>query len=137
MPRLFFALIIVVFLSCNSKEHQFDSTTYEKAKESISDKEKKNPERFLSVTSSDKRNWLGKEVISGVVHSRATVCTYKNVKLKILFIDKAGVVLKEGNETINDFISPNDSKSFKFRYSAPRETDDIKITIVDAKVDGN
>ncbi len=136
MNRLLVVLIVFILGSCGSKEEKFDTATYESAKENIQQKESKHPEQFLSVTSSDKKNWIGKRVIAGVVHSRATVCTYKDIELKITFLSKSGEVLKEGNEKVSDFISPNQSKNFKFRYTAPKETDDIRVTIVGAEVDG-
>jgi hypothetical protein len=137
MIRFLFLFFAAAIISCSSKEHKFDTATYEKAKESIEQKERKNPEQFLSVVSSDRKNWLGKRVISGSVRSRATVCSYTGIRLKISFLDKAGVVLKENEESISGSIEPNDSKSFKFRHSAPKETDDIKVTIIDAAAANN
>lgn len=136
MNRLLVMLLSFFLFACGSKEQKFDTATYEEAKVSIQEKESKNPEQFLSVTSFDRKNWIGKKVITGVVHNRATVCTYRDVDLKLIFLNKEGEVLKEGNETIKDFLSPGQSKNFKFRYSAPKATDDIRVTIVGAEVEG-
>jgi hypothetical protein len=137
MIRFLFLFCAAAIISCSSKEHKFDTATYEKAKESIEEKEKKNPEQFLSVISSDRKNWLGKRVVTGTVRSRATVCSYSGIRLKISFVDKAGTVLKENEESISGTIEPHDSKTFKFRHSAPKETDDIRVTIIDAKAENN
>jgi hypothetical protein len=136
MIRLLIAAFTLLLLSCGGKEKKFDTATYEEAKENIQQKESKHPEQFLSVTSSDRKNWIGKKVITGVVHNRATVVTYKDVELKIKFVGKEGEVLKEGDESIKDFLSPGASKNFKFRYSAPKGTEDIRVTIVGAEVEG-
>jgi hypothetical protein len=137
MIRLLVATFALILFSCGDKEQKFDTATYEEAKESIQQKESKNPEQFLSVTSSDRENWIGKKVITGVVHNRATVCTYRDVELNIKFLSKEGEILKEDSETIKDFLSPGQSKNFKFRYAAPKKTDDIRVTIVGAEVEGN
>src|ERR1043165_7116407 len=100
MTRLLFVLFAAFLISCGSKEHKFDTNTYEKNKESLEDKEKKNPEQFLSVISSDKKNWLGRSVISGNVHNKASVVSYSGIRLKISFLDKAGTVLKENEEEV-------------------------------------
>ncbi len=136
MLRLLVAAFALILFSCGNKEQKFDTATYESAKENIQQKESKHPEQFLSVTSSDRKNWIGKQVITGVVHNRATVVTYKDVELKIKFLGKDATVLKEGDETIKDFLSPGSSKNFKFRYSSPKGTEDIRVTIVGAEVDG-
>lgn len=136
MTRLAIAAFALLLFSCGGEEKKFDTDTYEEAKENIQQKESKHPEQFLSVTSSDRKNWVGKKVITGVIHNRATVVTYKDVELKIKFLSKEGEVLKEGDETIKDFLTPGGSKSFKFRYSSPKGTDDIRVTITGAEVEG-
>jgi hypothetical protein len=136
MVRLILLLFFAGMVSCKSKEHKFDTTTYEKAKESLEEKEKKNPEQFLSVTSSDKRNLIGQTVIRGTVHNRASVCTYKDIGIKIAFFSKTGVLLEENKETIYEIIPPNNSVKFKSKYFAPKGTGSMTITVLNAKIDG-
>jgi len=136
MSRLILYLCIVFALACKSNEKKFDSATYEKTKETLEEKEKKNPEQFLSVTSSDKKNIIGQKVIRLSIHNRATVATYKDVKLKISFYSKTGTLLEDNEETVYDIITPNNTIKYKTKYFAPKGTDDVKITILDAKVEG-
>jgi hypothetical protein len=135
MTRILFVAIVAVLISCSSKEHKFDTTTYEKAKESLEEKEKKNPEQFLSVTSSDKKNLIGQTVVKGSIFNRASVCTYKDVAIKISFFSKTGVLLEENKETVYEIIPPNNNVKFKSKYFAPKGTDSMTITVLDAKVE--
>jgi hypothetical protein len=135
MTRLILVLCIACFFSCKSKDHTFDTNTYEKAKESLEEKEKKNPEQFLSVTSSDKRNLIGQTVIRGSIHNRASVCTYKDVEVKISFFSKTAVLLEENKETIYEIIPPNSTVKFKSKYFAPKGTGSMTITVLNAKVE--
>jgi hypothetical protein len=136
MSRLILVLFLATMISCKSDERKFDTTTYEKTKESLEEKEKKSPARFLSVTSSDKRNIIGQTVIRGSVYNRASVCTYKDVEVKIAFFSKTGVLLEENKETIYEIIPPNNSVKFKSKYFAPKGTDSMTITVLNAKVEG-
>jgi hypothetical protein len=136
MIRLLFILSVAAFVSCKSKEAKFDSATYEKVKESMEEKEKKNPERFLAVTGYDKKNLFGQTVIRGTISNRASVCTYKDVQLKLTFYSKTGVLLEENKETIYEVLLPNNSVKFKTKYFAPKGTDSVAMTVISAKVEG-
>jgi hypothetical protein len=136
MARLLFILMLAALVSCKTKENKFDSTTYEKAKETLEEKEKKNPGEFLSVTSSDKKNIIGQTVIRGSVYNRASVCTYKDVQVKISFFSKTGVLLEENKETIYEIVPPGESVKFKSKYFAPKGTDSMIIAVLGAKAEG-
>ncbi len=136
MFRLVFAVFVMIFVSCGSAETKFDTNTYEKAKESLEERERKNPEQFLIVTSTDKKNLIGQTVIRGTISNRATVCVYKDVQVKIAFFSKTGVLLEENKETIYEIVTPNNNVKFKSKYFAPKGTDSMTMTVLDAKVEG-
>lgn len=134
MKPVLFILILALLGACHSADHKFDTTTYEKAKESLEEKEKKNPEQFIVVSSSDKKNLIGQTVIRGTVNNKASVCTYKDVEIKISFFSKTGVLLEENKETIYEVVPPSNSVKFKSKYFAPKGTGNMTITVLDAKV---
>jgi hypothetical protein len=136
MFRLVFAVFVMILVSCGSAEPKFDTNTYEKAKESLEERERKNPEQFLIVTSTDKKNLIGQTVIRGTISNRATVCVYKDVQVKISFFSKTGVLLEENKETIYEIVTPNNNVKFKSKYFAPKGTDSMTMTVLDAKVEG-
>ena len=131
-----FMILSVVLISCKSKAktEAAEKDKYEKAKESLEEKEKKNPTAFLKVSSKDKHNLIGQTVIKGTVINAAKICVYKDVELELSFFSKTGVLLEKDNETVYEMIEPGKSADFKSKYFAPKGTDSVAIKIVGAKV---
>lgn len=125
----------VSFTACNSKgkNEQAEKANYEKAKESLEEKEKKNPIVFLKVSSKDKHNLIGQTVIKGSINNNAKICVYKDVQLELSFFSKTGVLLEKDKETIYEMIEPGKSSEFKTKYFAPKGTDSVGIKILSAK----
>ncbi|MEN9685167.1 MAG: hypothetical protein RLZZ28_953 [Bacteroidota bacterium] len=136
-----YTLILLSFFSlslgCKTKEKEksFDTVTYEKVKENLADKEKDNPVNFLSVESRDRKNLFGQTVVKGNIFNKATLCTYKDIEIKLSFFSKTGVKLDEGIETIYETIAPGKSTKFKTKYFAPKGTDSVAIRILKATSD--
>ena len=126
----------VLFNACNSKAKNevAEKDGYEKAKESLKEKEKKNPSLFLKVTSKDKHNLIGQMVIKGTIDNNAKLCVYKDVELELSFFSKTGVLLEKDNEKIYEVIEPGKSADFKTKYFAPKGTDSVGIRVLGAKV---
>ncbi len=133
MNRLLSFLLAAILFSCNSAEKKFDTDNYEKNKETLEEKEKKNPQMFLVVTGHDKKNLIGQRVIRGTIMNKASVCTYKDVQLKISFFSKTGVLLEENKETVYEIVQPNNSVKFKTKYFSPKGTDSVSIVVISAK----
>ncbi len=136
MKYFFSILVLIFFFSCGSSEIQSEAETYEKAKESLSDKEKNNPLKFLNVTGDDKKNLIGQTVISGTVINSATVIAYKDIRIKMLSY-KDGKMVEEHEDVIDDIVKPGSTKSFKTRYRLPKGTDSIALSVMSAAVADN
>lgn len=106
---------------------------YEKTKESLEETEKKSPARFIVVSGHDKKNLIGQTVIKGTITNNAKVCTYKDVNVELAFYSKTGTLLEKDRETIFESLAPGDSKDFKTKYFAPKGTDSVALTVIDAK----
>lgn len=130
-------VLLVMISACNNsqKEGVAEKEKYEKAKETLEEKEKKNPVVFLLVSSRDKHNLIGQTVIKGSVVNNAKVCTYKDVQLAISFYSKTGTLLLTTNETVYDKIEPGKSGSFKTKEFAPKGADSVAIKVIGAKAD--
>jgi len=137
MKKLFSILATSIFIlsACNSKtpDAKAEKDSYEQTKETLAEKEKKNPLMFLKVTGHDKHNLIGQTVIRGEVTNNAKVCTYKDVQLELSFFSKTGTLLEKDNETVYDEIAPGSSSDFKTKYFAPKGTDSVGIKILSAK----
>ena len=137
--KYFLGLIIsiVMFLGCASKDQQvkLDKQDYQQQKESLLDKEKKSPKEFLTITGTDKRNFWGQTVFKGVIHNTATVCSYKNVRVKLLYFKVDGTLVTNHEELFDETIKPGDDIEFKAKYKTPRGTDSVAASIMSAVVD--
>ncbi len=134
MKNILGIILLLLVFSCKekAKEQKFDEKTYEVVKETLADKEKKNPTRFLSVENKDHKNIIGQTVVKGTITNHATVISYKNVLLKVSFYSKTGVKLDEGNETIYEHLKPSKSIKFKTKYFAPKGTDSVAVKVLNA-----
>lgn len=126
-----FTLAIALLSACkdDKKENKFDNNSYEVVKETLAEKELKNPARFLIVNNHDRKNLIGQTVVIGTLTNHATVCWYKDVELHLSFFSKTGVKLDEGMETVYENIAPGKTVKFKTRYFAPKGTDSVSVVV--------
>ena len=131
---LVFASLLTVLFACKNekKEKKFDTETYEKVKETLADKEKNNPTKFIMVSDHHRKNLIGQTVVIGNLTNRATVCWYKDVEIKLSFFSKTGVKLDEGLETVYENIGPGKTVKFKTKYFAPKGTDSVSVVVMKA-----
>ena len=78
---------LLLISACNNTESSIASEKekYQHAKETLGEKEKRNPPNFLLVDSRNKHNLIGQTVVKGTVRNIAKVCTYKDVELEFSF----------------------------------------------------
>ena len=127
----------IILLSCNNsdtKKAAKEKDSYEATRESLQDKETKNPQNFLTVSGHDRHNILGQTVVKGTVSNKATVASYKDVDVKLDFYSKTGTLLETDKETVYEIIGPGQSKNFKTKYFAPKGTDSVALAVTGAKV---
>lgn len=117
------------------KEKKFDTVSYEKAKETLAEKEKNNPAKFLKIDNRDRKNLIGQTVVIGHLTNTATVCIYKDVDLRISYFSKTGVKLDEAIETVYETIAPGKSVKFKTKAFTPKGTDSVFVAVEKATGD--
>ena len=136
MKKKFGLIIFTIILigGCNStqQKNDADKAAYQKAQETLLEKETKNPVNFLKVTSKEKHNLLGQTVIKGNISNKAKVCVYSDIAIELSFFSKTGTLLEKDNETIYETIDPGISVDFKTKYFAPKGTDSVVIKVVSA-----
>jgi hypothetical protein len=127
--KLMLSIATIFLISCGGKK--FDQQSYEQQKQNIAAKEKKNPLLFLRVEGDNKKNVIGKTAIHGKILNKATICSYKNIRIKMLCF-KNNKMMEEHEDVLNDVIKPNDQRSFKIKYRLPKGTDSITLSIMSA-----
>ena len=135
MYKIVFVLVFsfcLCYCKSDKKETSFDKEIYEKVKETLADKEKNNPPKFLVVNSHHRKNIIGQTVVIGSFSNKATICAYKDVEIRLSFFSKTGVKLDEGLETIYENIAPGKTIKFKTKYFTPKGTDSVAIIVTKA-----
>jgi len=132
--------LIVIFLSvlfsaCNSANNQHPSVQYEEKKASLSDMEHDSPLKFLKVTGSHHGNLLNQTVVEGEVINKATLTSYKNIKVQITFHDKEGAVIEKQKDVLDEVVGPVSSIDFKFKVGHVKGTNSVSFDIIDAVAD--
>jgi hypothetical protein len=128
----FLLISLLIFFAASCKE-KFDSKTYQENKESLADREKEHPEQFIRVASDDKKNLFGATVVKGKLVNTASVCWYKNTRVKMLCY-KNGVRVEEHEDVITYVIKPGNVKNFRTRYHLPKGTDSLALSVMSADV---
>jgi hypothetical protein len=126
------SLIFLFACQTEKKEKKFDTQSYEKTKETLADKEKNNAAKFLKVDNKDRKNLIGQTVVIGHITNKATICTFKDIELKMSFYSKTATKLDEGIETIYETIPPGETVKFKTKYFAPKGADSVAIKVLKA-----
>jgi hypothetical protein len=132
------AIALLALSACSSSDKKSSDKVndqYEKTKEDLGETEKKNPDRFITVTGHDKRNLIGQTVVKGTLNNNAKISSFKDVDLEISFYSKTGALLEKDKETIYETLAPGDSKNFKTKYFAPKGTDSVALKVTGAKVE--
>ena len=93
MNKLFFVLPVITILSCESHNNSQTSEpsnpqTYQEKKMTLEETEKANPTDFLKVTGTYRQNLIDQWVVEGSVTNSASVATYKDVVLDIVYFSK-------------------------------------------------
>ena len=128
-------LATTLIFSCKDldKRLNFNSPkSYQENKKSLAEKEKESPKEFLQLTGDDHRNFWGKTVYKGIIKNTATVVSYKDIRVKLLYF-KGGEQVANHEELFDNTISPNDYYTFKAKYKTPRGTDSVAAYIMSAK----
>lgn len=133
MRYFFLILAILLTASCGSEEQKLDTASYEKTKESLSDKEKKNPLKFLTVTGDNKKNLIGQTVVRGTIKNTASVTAYRDVRIKMLCY-KNGSMVEEHEDLVDDIVKSNTVEDFKTKYRLPKGADSIALSVMSAAV---
>ena len=135
MKNVAVIILVCIIFSCKekTKEQKFDEKTYEVVKETLADREKKNPTRFIVINNRDRKNILGQTVVIVNLTNNATIASYKDIALKLSFFSKTGVKLDEGNETVYETLKPGETTKFKTKYFAPKGTDSVAVKVLNAK----
>lgn len=134
IKNFLFLLALMAILSCGNKgSSKKEITDYDASREKLAERERKHPLEFLTITSRDKRNFIGQTVVKGDIGNTATITSYKNVRIKLLYY-RQGTLVANHEQVENELIKPNHSNTYKAKYFTPKKTDSVAVTIMSADV---
>ncbi len=128
-------LICLILSACDSANSSHPSAQYEEKKKSLKESETDNPLKFLKVKGSLRNNIIGQTVVEGEIANNATLVSYKNMKLQIIFKDADGSVIEKDSKVIDDVVKPNSSDNFKVKLSHVKGASTVLVDITGAEVD--
>lgn len=125
------SLIIIsslTILSCGnslSTDYAQSQPTYEETKLSLEETEKRFPLQFLSTNGTYRKNLIGEWVLEGTISNSASVVTYKDVVITIMYFSKTKTLIGKENKIIYEFFKPGTTKKFKIKVGGFSGTESI------------
>jgi hypothetical protein len=107
--------------------------TEEELKQELLNKEQSQPTNYLSGRFSSRSNFFGNQVFEGNLTNSATLCGFKDVRIRITAKAATGYELDSREYVITEFVEPNGKTTFKFETESwDDDTEDFEYTIVSA-----
>jgi hypothetical protein len=128
-------LFFVALSACNTANNQHPSAQYEEKKTSLKEIEHDSPLKFLKVTGDFHGNLVNQTVVTGEITNSATLVSYKDIQLQIIFKDKDGAVIEKQKQVVDDVIKPNSKDDFKIKTGHIKDAYTVSVDISDAVAD--
>ena len=104
--------------------------TAEELRAELYQKEKKRPMQYLSETHTlSYRVFSGKDQISGDIYNSATMATFKDIVLTLVYTTNTGTELGRENFTVYKYCYPGSSTSYLIRTHTPDGTRRIGVAV--------
>ena len=134
MKILLIAVCLFFFVSCNSNSNSNSQPTpsYQKAKMTLQEQENSNPTGFLKAACTYRKNIIGEWVLEGTITNSATLATYKDIVLRIVYYSKTRTQIGTEEKTLYDYYKPNSTQKFKIKSFGYEGTESIEFQILSA-----
>ena len=133
MKRLIlFVSCSILLFACGTANEQHPSTQYEEKKASLKDIEAGSPLKFLKVSGEQHGNLLNQTVVSGEVVNNATLVSYKDVELLLIFKDDDNKVIEKQKQTLDEVMKPGSPTEFKLKLSHIKGASSVVVDITSA-----
>ncbi len=129
---ILFLLCAITFGACDNANEQHPTTQYEQKKASLKDIESGSPLKFLKVSGDLHNNLINQTVVSGEVVNNATLVSYKDVELLLIFKDEDNKVIEKQKQTLDDVMKPGSTTDFKLKLSHVKGASSVVVDISSA-----
>ena len=100
------------------------------SKTELEQKEVASPLEYLSVHGKMHKNLIGKKIIKGSITNMASLASYKDLQMAVIFLSGTQTELQTQQFFVNGIVAPNNKISFRSVFIAPPETAGFKIKIL-------
>lgn len=127
-------LVISLFLisSCESNETYDTNPSHEEIKITLEEQENATPTDFLTATGTYRQNLINQWVIEGTVSNNATLATYKDIVVKIVYYSKTKTEIGSEEKTLFEYFKPNTNQKFKIKSEGFEGTSSIGFDVISA-----
>lgn len=101
--------------------------------ERVRQEEMANPKKYLTLNYTSKKNIAGKISVEGSISNGAGLAIFKDIQLKISFVNKLGTEMGTEYLMLEDYVDPDQSIEFEEKYKAPKGSAEAVVTLEDAK----
>lgn len=121
-PFLLTLFLAQAFYSCQSSSNS-GSSNYEASVMTVEEQEKADPARFLNASGTYHENfWGSKTVIDGNIQNNATIASFKDVVVNVVYFSKTDTEIGREQYVIYDVFPARTKKGFKLKIKTPRAT---------------
>jgi hypothetical protein len=133
MLLITFLIVITIGVVSSYFDSKNNVPTYEESVMTIAQIEASEPANYLSADETYHPNFLGDKLkIDGVIHNTATITTFKDVVIEVIFYSKTNSEIGREQYTIYDYFVPSSKKGFKLNVKNYSNIDSIGWNVVNA-----
>lgn len=124
-----FIMVTILFISCGNENKE----SYAEKKMTIEQMEQSEPIRFLDVSGNYNKSFWGTKInVHGKIVNRATIATYKDAVVKVIYYSKTKTVLGSKDYIIYELFPPNSTKTFELKIENYKDVNSIGLELVKA-----
>ena len=101
----------------------------------VEETEKANPLRFISASGQSRETIFGKKfVLNMKIENSATVAKYKDVVVKIEYVNATNSVVTTEERRFDESFPPHSTKNYEFKITKPSESSKLRLSVIQARV---
>lgn len=128
------AIAAIVYIKLGGGNSSYGGESYHEKIMTVEEIEKSRPSQFLNVVGTYRKNiWGDKIIIEGRVTNNATVASYKDVEVHVVYYSQTETELSSENYVIYDYFTPRSTKTFKLKVNRVRACEKVSLKVVGAK----
>ena len=130
-----FLIVVALGFITNYSNDSGTPPSYEESLMTIAEIESFGPIDYLNADGTYNKTVLGDQIkINGQINNKATVTTYKDVVIEVVFYSKTNSEVGRENYTIYDFFEPNSKKDFTLQVKNYSNVETIGWEVASALV---